>query len=422
MFRGWVVVGASFTALTVIFGVAYSFASFFASFEREFAALRADVSLVFAIAGFIWFGLGAITGTLVDRLGPRPMAVAGMLFLALGLFAASRAETLWQVYLTYGLGCGLGVGFVYVPAIGAVQPWFRKRLGLAAGIASAGIGMGTLVTPYVSVALIDAYGWRGAFAALSGFVLVVRARARGQAAALRVQRGPVGIRVCRGREADGDAAPGPHVPVHHGLRAAQGRARRRRGERLLRHDGPLPRAARGAGRDGRAHRRPRHERQVRRGRATERHLPARPAGRVAGAGEGACHPADHRPVCRAHGALGSFATVYLPPAADAGATIARLSRVEGVQLAVSNAEACARFELPSDRLGDVVVISDKHVVLGTSRARHDLSGLDAPLRSHGGISEQTVPLLFNRRTAGIPGKARLRNFDILDVALNHLQA
>jgi phosphonoacetate hydrolase len=121
-----------------------------------------------------------------------------------------------------------------------------------------------------------------------------------------------------------------------------------------------------------------------------------------------------------HGALGSFATVYLPTGVEAGSTIRRLSTVKGVQMAISNAEACARFELPADRLGDVIVISDKHVVLGTSRARHDLSGLDAPLRSHGGISEQTVPLMFNRRTAGIPGKARMRNFDILDVALNHL--
>jgi MFS family permease len=173
LFRGWVVVGAAFTALTVIFGVAYSFASFFASFQGEFGALRADVSLVFAISGFLWFTLGAFTGAYADRLGPRPMAIAGMLFLAIGLFAASRATTLTQIYATYSLGVGLGVGFVYVPAIGAVQPWFRKRLGLAAGLASAGVGMGTLITPYASVALIHALGWRGAFVALGGFVLVV---------------------------------------------------------------------------------------------------------------------------------------------------------------------------------------------------------------------------------------------------------
>jgi len=118
-----------------------------------------------------------------------------------------------------------------------------------------------------------------------------------------------------------------------------------------------------------------------------------------------------------HGALGSFATVYLPPQAD---VIDRLAKVKGIQLVLSNAEACARFELPPDRLGDVVVISEKNAVLGTSTARHDLSGLDAPLRSHGGVSEQPVPLMFNRKTGGIPGKKRLRNFDAFDVALNHL--
>ena len=123
-----------------------------------------------------------------------------------------------------------------------------------------------------------------------------------------------------------------------------------------------------------------------------------------------------------HGALGSFATVYLPAGANLQGTIARLAGIAGVQLALSNAEACARFELPPDRLGDVIVISEKNVVLGTGRARHDLSGLGAPLRSHGGISEQAVPLLFNRRTAGIPGKRRLRNFDVMDIALNHLGA
>ncbi len=122
-----------------------------------------------------------------------------------------------------------------------------------------------------------------------------------------------------------------------------------------------------------------------------------------------------------HGALGSFATIYLD-ATERDSVRARLAEVEGIDLVLTNAEACARFELPPDRMGDLVVVSGKHVVLGTSRARHDLSGLDAPLRSHGGVSEQTVPLLFNRKTAGIPGKARLRNFDILAVALNHLDA
>ncbi len=121
-----------------------------------------------------------------------------------------------------------------------------------------------------------------------------------------------------------------------------------------------------------------------------------------------------------HSALGSFATAYFPPNADLPGVMKRLSEVDGIQMAISNSEACTRFELPPDRLGDVIIISEKHVVLGTSKAPHDISGLEAPLRSHGGISEQNVPLLFNRFTVGVPGKARMRNFDIMDVALNHL--
>ncbi len=121
-----------------------------------------------------------------------------------------------------------------------------------------------------------------------------------------------------------------------------------------------------------------------------------------------------------HGALGSFATIYLPQDVDRDAIRRRIAAMPGIEVVLSNAEACARFELPPDRVGDLVVVSDQSVVLGTSASRHDLTGLTVPLRSHGGISEQTVPLLFNRKTGGIPGKARLRNFDILDVALNHV--
>ncbi len=122
-----------------------------------------------------------------------------------------------------------------------------------------------------------------------------------------------------------------------------------------------------------------------------------------------------------HGALGSFATAYLPDGAKAGAIVARLCVLPGIEVVYDRADGCRRFELPEDRMGDVIIVSERHIVLGTSRERHDLSGLDVPLRSHGGISEKTVPLLFNRRTVGIDGMRRLRNFDIFDIALNHVQ-
>jgi phosphonoacetate hydrolase len=120
-----------------------------------------------------------------------------------------------------------------------------------------------------------------------------------------------------------------------------------------------------------------------------------------------------------HGALGSFATVYLPDGADASSVAARVGALPGMQTSVIRDEGCRRFELPPDRMGDLIVVSDRHTVIGTAAAKHDLSGLDAPLRSHGGITEQTVPLVLNRPTPGVPATRRLRNFDAFDLALNH---
>jgi phosphonoacetate hydrolase len=123
-----------------------------------------------------------------------------------------------------------------------------------------------------------------------------------------------------------------------------------------------------------------------------------------------------------HGALGSFAVVYLPAEATAGTTAeamaGKLKAMAGIEAALSRHEAAARFELPADRLGDLVVVSAKHKVLGTSASRHDLSGLTEPLRSHGGISEQKVPLLCNRPLANTDASRRWRNFDAFELALN----
>jgi phosphonoacetate hydrolase len=121
-----------------------------------------------------------------------------------------------------------------------------------------------------------------------------------------------------------------------------------------------------------------------------------------------------------HGALGSFATVYLATDRLMDAAV-RIKSLPGIGLVLTRDEACHRFELPPDRVGDLVVIAERLSVIGTSRGRHDLSGLDAPLRSHGGLSEQQVPLLANRATADLPYR-RWRNFDAFDLALNHLDA
>jgi len=122
-----------------------------------------------------------------------------------------------------------------------------------------------------------------------------------------------------------------------------------------------------------------------------------------------------------HGALGSFATVYLPPDVDLQSAREKVAAIRGVESALTRNEAARRFELPEDRIGDLVVVSERFTVIGTSASKHDLSGLDAPLRSHGGVSEQRVPLIVNRRLPGLDMNRRFRNFDAFDLALNYAQ-
>ncbi|HTT13762.1 MAG TPA: phosphonoacetate hydrolase [Burkholderiaceae bacterium] len=121
-----------------------------------------------------------------------------------------------------------------------------------------------------------------------------------------------------------------------------------------------------------------------------------------------------------HGALGSFATIYLD-AAEVAAVSLRLRERRGIELVLPRDDAALRFELPADRIGDIVVVGERDVVLGTSVTRHDLSQLELPLRSHGGVSEQRVPLVLNRPLRGVDTDRRLRNFDAFDLALNHAQ-
>lgn len=173
LFYGWFVVAAAFAVTFVGFGSAYTFSAFVESMQQEFAASRGSVSLVFSLAGFLYFALGVVTGPLADRWGSRPLAVIGMLLIGVGLVAAGAAQSLTQMYLAYGLGVGLGIGFSYVPAVGAVQRWFTRRRGLASGLAVSGIGVGTLVLPPLAAMLIETVGWRQAYVVLGLLAAVI---------------------------------------------------------------------------------------------------------------------------------------------------------------------------------------------------------------------------------------------------------
>ena len=195
IFYGWFIVACVFVILFVIFGSAYSFSTFFESLQTEFDTSRSSVSLVFAIAGFIYFSLGAISGQIADRFGSRRVIIFGVIVVSISFLLASRVETIWQIYAVYGLGIGIGIGFAYAPAISVVQRWFVKRRGLASGLAVTGIGLGTLGMPVFSAALIHWSDWRTAYLVISILVLIC-----GLGAAILITESPE----IRGLAPDGD--------------------------------------------------------------------------------------------------------------------------------------------------------------------------------------------------------------------------
>ena len=165
--EGWKVVAATHALTAVTFGAAYSFSATLPGLAAEFSASRGEIALVFSISAFLFYSLGAIAGPLADRWSPRSLVLLGLAAMILGYIGASRAGSLVSLYIWYGFGVGLGIGLSYVPALGAVQSWFIRRRSQASGVATAGIGLGTLVLPFAIGQALPFIGWRGCFIALA---------------------------------------------------------------------------------------------------------------------------------------------------------------------------------------------------------------------------------------------------------------
>lgn len=134
-----------------------------------------------------------------------------------------------------------------------------------------------------------------------------------------------------------------------------------------------------------------------------------------------CPIAD--PFVKHHGALGGFVRVYVSDShTKVIDTMAKfVTTFAQVELSMLKDEAAEKFEMPIDREGDFVVIATKDAVLGARQAEHDLTGLKGHrLRSHGGLSEQTVPILLSEPIVAECG-ACWRNYDVFDLALNYAQ-
>lgn len=165
--EGWKVVAATHALTAVTFGAAYSFSATFPGLAAEFSASRGEIAFVFSISAFLFYSLGAIAGPLADRWSPRSLVLLGLAAMILGYIGATRAGSLLSLYIWYGFGIGFGIGLSYVPALGVVQSWFIRKRSQASGIATAGLGIGTLVLPFAVGQALPSIGWRGCFVALA---------------------------------------------------------------------------------------------------------------------------------------------------------------------------------------------------------------------------------------------------------------
>ena len=174
--RAWLDMGLATLSMFTVFATAYSFGTFVRPMAKEFNAGRGATALVFAITAFTYFGLGAVTGPLVHRVGPRRMVLFGGTVQVIGMLITTRVHALWQAYLSYGIGVGIGVACCYVPMVAVVGGWFVKRRTTAIGVAVSGIGLSSLFGAPIAARLIRAHGWRNAylvFAIATGVLLSV---------------------------------------------------------------------------------------------------------------------------------------------------------------------------------------------------------------------------------------------------------
>jgi len=184
-FYGWVIVASCAVLLTMNAGIMYSYGVFFKHLVADFGWSRAATSGVHSLMMLTHGVFAIVMGWLVDRFGPaRVMLFCGFVT-GLGLVLTSRIDALWQMYVTYGLVVGIGLGAHYTTSTATTTRWFIQRRGLALGIVTSGVGLGTVLLVPAVERLIAAYGWSTAY-----FVMGVASWAVMIPAALFLRRAP----------------------------------------------------------------------------------------------------------------------------------------------------------------------------------------------------------------------------------------
>ena len=173
LYYGWVIVGYGIVATCIGVGTVTALSVFLQPVAADLGASRAGISsvstlafLTMGVAGFGW-------GALADRFGTRLVMLAGGLLLGLGLLAASRAESLLEFQLLFGIVVGAASGSAFAPLIAVTSSWFTRRRSLAVALVSMGLGIGTITVGPIASVVIELHDWRAALTLLAGLALLV---------------------------------------------------------------------------------------------------------------------------------------------------------------------------------------------------------------------------------------------------------
>ena len=166
-YYGWIIVGVALVSMAFWIGIRSSFSVFYVYLLEEFRWGRGETAGAQSLALIVYTILAPFAGGLIDRFGPRRVIVPGVFLLGTGLVLSAGVRDLTQLYLIYGLLVGGGITAISITAYSAILAhWFERKRGVASGLASSGMGIGTFLFVPLSQYLISVGGWRWAFVIL----------------------------------------------------------------------------------------------------------------------------------------------------------------------------------------------------------------------------------------------------------------
>jgi MFS transporter, OFA family, oxalate/formate antiporter len=156
----WFQLLMGFIVMMTISSPQYVWTLFVPSFQKTTGSILSEVQWTITLLIVLQTWLSPLQGFLVERLGPKLLIGLGALLSGAGWIAASTVTTIWGLYETYGLLCGVGTGIVYIGIVGLMVKWFPEHRGFATGTVAAGYGFGAMLTTFPIDGMLTAFGYQ----------------------------------------------------------------------------------------------------------------------------------------------------------------------------------------------------------------------------------------------------------------------